>query len=441
MYKKLISALLVLCLVCSPLLVPSFSADNEKETQAATQSATKSDKKTKSYKSKISDLRSKEKEYKERLKKTRENIRAKEQYSSALVSQINELTDEITDAHIKVDKLKTRIAKKQKAIRNSKKQIETQMKTLRKRIRSIYMAGDTSSLEIILGAKDFGDFIDKLELIKTLSSYDQKLINSLKTKLQVISKEKKSLVAAKAKAESYQKLLTSKQDKLTKLLKDNEDILSKLYNDQNDAKKLLNNANSQESEIQGQLSAYYNKLDEKEKAERAKRIAAAKAAEKQSTFTRGGTGSGSGSSDSIHVRRSGFLWPVPGYYYVISKFGEDRGYSHKGIDITGSGIMGANVVAAFDGKVIACNDDCIHNWGKSGSCGCGGGYGNYVLIEHANGKQTLYGHLSATTVSLNQKVTKGMTIGYVGSTGWSTGAHLHFECRYDGVPYNPMQEY
>lgn len=437
MYKKLISALLVLCLVCSPMLVPSFSADKEKATQAET----KGDKKTKSYKSKISDLRSKEKEYQERLKKTKADIHAKEQYSSALVSQINVLTDEITQSHIQVDKLKRSISKKQRAIKNSKNQIETQMKTLKKRIRSIYMAGDTSSLEIILGAKDFGDFIDKLELIKSLSAYDQKLINSLKGKLQIISKEKKSLVSAKKKAEASQKILTEKQDKLTKLLKDNEDILSKLYNDQNDAKKLLNNANSQESEIQGQLSAYYSKLDEKEKAERAKRIAAAKAAEKQSTFVRGGTGSGSGSSESIHVRRSGFTWPVPGYYYVISKFAEDRGYSHKGIDITGSGIMGANVVAAFDGTVIACNDDCIHNWGKSGSCGCGGGYGNYVLIEHSNGKQTLYGHLSATTVSLNQKVTKGMTIGYVGSTGWSTGAHLHFECRYDGVPYNPMQEY
>ena len=103
--------------------------------------------------------------------------------------------------------------------------------------------------------------------------------------------------------------------------------------------------------------------------------------------------------------------------------------------------MGATVVAADGGTVIESNNTCTHNWGKNGSCGCGGGYGNYVIIDHGNGKTTIYGHLSSASVSSGQTVSRGETIGYVGSTGWSTGAHLHFETRSGGVAYNPMSEF
>lgn len=103
--------------------------------------------------------------------------------------------------------------------------------------------------------------------------------------------------------------------------------------------------------------------------------------------------------------------------------------------------MGATVVAAYQGTVIASYNGCVHNWGKDGSCGCGGGYGNYVMIDHGNGKITVYGHLTNSIVSVGDTVSTGQTIGYVGSTGNSTGAHLHFECRYNGVKYNPMDEY
>ncbi|MCI6825449.1 MAG: M23 family metallopeptidase [Ruminococcus bromii] len=103
--------------------------------------------------------------------------------------------------------------------------------------------------------------------------------------------------------------------------------------------------------------------------------------------------------------------------------------------------MGASVVAADNGTVIDTYNSCYHNWGKNGSCGCNGGYGNYVMIDHGNGKVTVYGHFTNVIVSPGQTVKKGQTIGYVGSTGNSTGPHLHFECRYNGVKYNPMTEY
>lgn len=383
MHKKIISALLVICLLCSPLLLPSASADK---------------KKSKTYDKKISELQKREKEYEKQLKKTRADIQAKEKYSAALVSQIEVLGKQIKESHAEIEKINKRISKKQKAIKKAKADIETQINALKKRIRAIYMAGDTTSLEIILGAKDFGDFVDKLELVKTLSDYDRKLIEGLKGKIKKITDEKKSLEKERKKREKSEKTITDKQKKLSKTLKENKNLLKKLYAVQ---------------------QGYQNHSD----------------------YVRGGTGSGSGSAGSIHVTPSGFAWPVPSYYSVVSPFGEDRGYTHKGIDISGGGILGARVIAAGDGKVIQSNNSCIHNWGKSGSCGCGGGYGNFVLIDHGNGKQTLYGHLSDAVVSTGEKVKKGQTIGYVGSTGWSTGAHLHFECRLNGVHYNPMSEF
>jgi murein DD-endopeptidase MepM/ murein hydrolase activator NlpD len=107
------------------------------------------------------------------------------------------------------------------------------------------------------------------------------------------------------------------------------------------------------------------------------------------------------------------------------------------MDIAGSGISGASVVASRSGTVIYVSNSCSHNYGKSSSCGCGGGYGNYVIIEHDGTYSTVYGHMASVNVSYGQKVNQGDVIGYVGSTGWSTGYHLHFEIRVNGTRVDP----
>jgi len=125
-----------------------------------------------------------------------------------------------------------------------------------------------------------------------------------------------------------------------------------------------------------------------------------------------------------------WVWPVPGYHYITSGFndGEGRSHTHGAIDIGGSGIYGATVVAANSGIVTQiCTDDR------------GGGYGNYIVIDHDNGKSTLYAHLSSVSVSKGQKVSAGQKVGNVGNTGFSTGPHLHFEYRVDGVRANPAE--
>ena len=119
----------------------------------------------------------------------------------------------------------------------------------------------------------------------------------------------------------------------------------------------------------------------------------------------GGGSSGGGGGQQVNPSSGGWTWPTPGCYNVLSPFGEDRGYSHQGIDIGAP--MGATVVAAKGGTVITSNNSCTHNYGKSGSCGCGGGFGNYIIIDHGGGYSTTYGHLTSANVSTGQSVSAG----------------------------------
>ncbi|MDR1354238.1 MAG: M23 family metallopeptidase, partial [Oscillospiraceae bacterium] len=126
-------------------------------------------------------------------------------------------------------------------------------------------------------------------------------------------------------------------------------------------------------------------------------------------------------------------WPVPGYYGITSPYGwrtfGGRRELHGGLDISSHGIYGANIVAANDGTVVfVCRKDS-KGWGS---------YGFYVMIDHGGGVVTVYGHCSQIFVSVGQKVKKGQIIGAVGSTGCSTGPHLHFEYRVNGVRKDPM---
>ena len=163
--------------------------------------------------------------------------------------------------------------------------------------------------------------------------------------------------------------------------------------------------------------------------------------EQQQQQQQGGSNNGGNSSTTNPEYTGNYVWPAPGHYYLSSVYYEPRtGYYHGGIDIAGSGFMGTTIVASASGTVIDSYNGCTHNWGKYGSCGCGGGFGNYVWIDHGGGKATIYAHLSYHTVSIGQYVTAGQVIGYGGSTGYSTGPHLHFECRYYGSKYDPMTE-
>jgi len=396
----------------------------------------------------LQQLEQENQKYQKILDDTKSDIAEKEEYKSALVSKVQVLDEKIAVTREKISSLNDDIKEKQDAYDKGLSEVEDQFDALANRLRILYMSGNATDLEIIFGAKDFSDLIDKMELVKSLANSDKELISEIQTKLDELSTKKESLEADKKDLETQQASLKSDQDEFNKLISDNDEILKNLYASNSEAQNSLESAALQSDEIEAKISQYY--AAQKAAAEHAAQASQSSSSSGSSSSSSSSSSSGSsssgssnsGSSSVIVPSGSGFAWPTPGFTYLSSPWREDREtYNHGGIDIAGTGIMGTPVVAAADGTVIASNSSCTHNWGKSYSCGCGGGYGNYVMISHAGGKMTVYGHLTSLTVSTGQSVSRGQIIGYVGSTGNSTGPHLHYECRLNGVRYNPMSEY
>lgn len=437
-FKSVLCAVLSVCVLVFSAY-PAF-AEEQASSEAATeetQATTIDPNDIDALVNRRQELQAESDRYQQILEKTKENIADQEEYVNALVSKVQVLDDKIELSHRSINELNGKIQDKQADIDNANKSIENQMNTLRTRLRNIYMAGNATDLEIIFGAKSFSDFLDKMELVEALSEYDNNLINSIQGDLENISKEKAELEKDMDSLEAEEANLQSDQAELNKILEENKELLAGLYKASDKATNELESGALESEEIEKAIADYY--------AEKARLEAERAEQEKQNSIANGSSGGNSGSSsihDELEISPSGFVWPCPGFYYLTSEWNEDRGsYNHGAIDIADSGIMGADVVAAKDGIVIDSYNGCYHNWGKDGSCGCGGGYGNYVMIAHDGGKMTVYGHLSTTMVYTGQKVYQGQVIGFVGSTGHSTGPHLHFETRLNGIKYNPMTEY
>ena len=428
--KRILCAMLCVCMISIPMAIPTTVSAEDSISDLEQQ---------------LQQLEQENEKYQKILDDTKSDIAEKEEYKSALVSKVQVLDEKIAVTREKISSLNDDIKEKQDAYDKGLSEVEDQFDALANRLRILYMSGNATDLEIIFGAKDFSDLIDKMELVKSLANSDKELISEIQTKLDELSTKKKSLEADKKDLETQQASLKSDQDEFNKLISDNDDILKNLYASNSEAQHSLESAALQSDEIEAKISEYY--AAQKAAAEQAAKASQSSSSSSSSSgsSSSGSSSSGSSSSGSSSVivpSGLGFAWPTPGFTYLSSEWFEDREvYNHGGIDIAGAGIMGTPVVAAADGTVIASNSSCTHNWGKSYSCGCGGGYGNYVMISHAGGKMTVYGHLTSLTVSTGQTVSRGQVIGYVGSTGNSTGPHLHYECRLNGVRYNPMSEY
>lgn len=431
--KRILCAMLCVCMISIPMAIPTTVSAEDSISDLEQQ---------------LQQLEQENQKYQKILDDTKSDIAEKEEYKSALVSKVQVLDEKIAVTREKISSLNDDIKEKQDAYDKGLSEVEDQFDALANRLRILYMSGNATDLEIIFGAKDFSDLIDKMELVKSLANSDKELISEIQTKLDELSTKKKSLEADKKDLETQQASLKSDQDEFNKLISDNDEILKNLYASNSEAQNSLESAALQSDEIEAKISQYY--AAQKAAAEHAAQASQSSSSSGSSSSSSSSSSSGSsssgssssGSSSVIVPSGSSFAWPTPGFTYLSSEWYEDREvYNHGGIDIAGAGIMGTPVVAAADGTVIATNSSCTHNWGKSYSCGCGGGYGNYVMISHAGGKMTVYGHLTSLTVSTGQTVSRGQVIGYVGSTGNSTGPHLHYECRLNGVRYNPMSEY
>lgn len=370
----------------------------------------------------------------EEIMNNRQELKDKRVYRRELQREIQSLAAKIKESNEKISGLNKDIKEKQTQIDQKLEEIADRLELLRTRLRAIYMAGDTSSLEIILGAKDFSDLIDKSQMMKNVSDYDSSLIKELQKKMDVISAEQKELKSKKSEVEKEKKSLEENKKKMNELSEENEKLIEELL-DENEKLNLDIKANEERQKVLEEALDQYNR----EMADKARQERIAQLIERQKQNRLNAQ-----NDPEILVKPEGdeYVWPCPGYSYLTALYDEERYYGiHGAIDIAGAGIYGANVIACASGIVISVNTTCPHDYGKEASCGCGGGYGNYIMIDHLNGKVSIYAHLSGLIVDVGDEVQAGQVIGYVGTTGYSTGPHLHFETRYDGVRYDPLLEF
>ena len=359
------------------------------------------------------ELRNKSKVLKENLDSAKRNVTQEAEKKNNLDKQIKEMQEKIDASNNYINELSKKIEELKKHIKEIEEDIELKIELLKEALVSLYKAGDASALDIIVGSKDFSDFLDKADIIKSVSDTVQKIIDELNEQSALLEQEKATIEDIKKKQEEEKAKLEIDRQELQKLFEESEKLLAQYQESEKQAKREIDENDAEIKAINAQIERYYEEQRRKEEE--------AKNKNKKTE------------SSSV-VNTGAFLWPVPGFHRISSDFYDcvNRSSMHRAIDIAGGGIYGANIVSAGDGKVILLNRN-VDSRGQGG-----GGYGKYVVIDHGNGRSTLYGHMSGVAVSVGQKVSKGQVIGQVGNTGFSTGPHLHFEFRENGVKKNPV---
>ena len=298
----------------------------------------------------------------------------------------------------------------ERQLAEAQKRLEGRESVFYKRVRDIYINGRLSYLDVVIGSKDFSDFANRLEVLKRIIDSDITLINEIKKERADIEAHKQKLEADRAKLVELEKAALAKQAEIEQKKAERNVVLQKAQNDRATAMQAIEELNASSAQVSAMLK--------ERQAARASAAAAAAAAAQSS--------GGQGASDNW-VQGTGQLgWPVSGeitspYGYRVHPIWGTTIY-HSGIDI---GVDEGTPVHAADGGVVV--------WS-----GWMGGYGYAVVIDHGNGLSTLYGHNSELAVDEGQSVAKGQVISYAGSTGNSTGPHVHFEVRVNGDPVDPM---
>lgn len=355
---------------------------------------------------------------------------------------INDLNNKIEEKENKIDQLEKDIAQKQV-------DIDEGLELFKARLRAMYISGNDSLASALVGATDFYDMLSKIEFISQVAKHDDELIDSLKTQLEQFEEaqaqldiEKAELAADLQTQEDNRKELNAAIEQLQADYAESDDYIQRKEADMASRQRDIDSLEADNAAMDAEMEEIEAEIERQRQAEAE---AAAAEEDDDDDYYSDDDYSDSGSSGGSYVPATSadenyggsLSWPVPGFYGISSGYGYRWGSLHAGIDIAGGGISGATITAADSGTVTLVKTGCTHNYGKDSSCGCNGGYGNYIVIDHGNGISTLYGHCADVYVSVGQSVSRGEAIGSVGSTGWSTGFHCHFEVRVGGSTVDP----
>lgn len=329
-----------------------------------------------------------------------------EKSKSDLNTYITQLDASLTDIQAKIDTLTDQITEKEEQIERTTKELEEaeriqqeQYEAMKKRIRFMYERGETIYMELLVESGSFGDMLNKAEYIEMLSSYDRKKLNEYIATTQLITVTKEALEEEKATLDLAMEEKEKEEANLQSLLTTKTNELSAVKSDISDKEAAI-------AEYEAEIKAENEAIAALEKEV---------AADKAELYSRykydGGV----------------FTWPCPNYSRISDDFGMRMHPTlgikkmHNGIDLAAP--AGSKILAAYNGTVVAADYNSS--------------MGNYIMINHGGGLYTIYMHCSALYVSKGTDVTAGTKIAAVGSTGRSTGNHLHFGVRLNGAYVSP----
>lgn len=369
--------------------------------------------------------------------------------------QLNVLNQQIQVSENLLAQYARQITEKEAELEQAKAKEAGYQAEFEQRVRAMEERGNVSYWSVLFQASDFSDLLDRIDMIGEIMDADDQVLDQLAEARQAVVQAKADLEASRqgqqetlAQQQSQQAQLQAQQAEVDQLIQEiatQGDVyakqIEKLEATQDDVAQQIAEAEAiYQKQLAAEKAAAEKAAAEKaaaEQAAKAAQAAAQKAAQQQKQQSSGSSASGSSSSSGSQSSQttasaSGFLWPIASSHRVTSPFGwrthpiTGRQHLHGGIDIAAPN--GTPIMASKAGVVV------ISQYGSS--------YGNYVVISHPDGTRTLYAHMSQRNVSAGDTVRQGQTVGLVGSTGSSTGNHLHFETwtgSSSSSRVNPMQ--
>ena len=370
-------------------------------------------------KEKPQDAQGERKDMQSALTNIKEQKQDMEVAKDKLSDVVEELDGQLMDVQDKISQLELLVAQKQLEISQIKVQLKEAEQTekdqyamMKQRIQFMYERGNTTYISLLLGAESLSDMLNKAAYIEEVYGYDRQMLEQYKQTAEEIKTLKETLEQEKKNLNNAQTEATEKEDEMSDLIVQKENQIKKYEGDISNKEQAIKDY---EAEIAAQNAA----------------IAAIEAsivkAEKELlelTVSENDAGEG----QEIRKYSGGkFAWPAPSYTRISDDYGNrihpTLGVQqfHNGVDMAAPN--GSPIVAAADGTVVG--------------AGYSGTMGNYIMINHGSGVFTVYMHASAIYVSTGTSVTRGQKIGAVGSTGRSTGPHLHFSVRVNGSYVSP----
>ncbi len=324
------------------------------------------------------------------------------------IARREELDKEITAVQKEIDAFQEKIDQKTAAIDASQKKIDVLTVELKKknseyseRAKALVKKGGVSYTEIILKSKSIDDMLTRMSVIKRVAKYDSERLKQIETSMDEVDKLKAELLVQKEEVIGLKSEQDEKKAELTTYREESQAIIDNLQKDIEKYEREYSLAKEAEARAKAEAESLRRQYD-----------------------------TSGASTLPANYTAGQFLWPSPVTRRVTSPYGyrihpvTGKSRFHAGIDIGAA--YGTNIVASDAGVVIVAGYNA-------------GGYGNYVVINHGGGYTTLYAHCSSLNVSRGQSVSRGQVIAKCGSTGMSTGPHIHYEVQLNGKTTNPMQ--